>query len=224
MRRAGITALAPATALAALRHALDNDTSGLLVADLDWARFAPGFTAGRPAPLLAELAPAPESAPDVTGLRDLPAAERRRAVVELVRRQVSEVLGHAPGVAPDQDTAFRDLGFDSLTAVELRNRLAAATGLDLPATLLFDHPTSAELADVLSAGLAPAGADPEEDRVRAALASVPVERLREAGLLDVLLRLAGAQSEAAEPVADRAEVDDMDAAELIRMAMNGSDR
>ncbi|MFI9379845.1 SDR family NAD(P)-dependent oxidoreductase [Kutzneria sp. NPDC052558] len=72
--------------------------------------------------------------------------ERRRAVLEMVRKQVAVVLGHTdPGVV-DVDRAFTEQGFDSLTGVELRNRLAAVTGLKLPATTIFDHPTAAALA------------------------------------------------------------------------------
>ncbi|WUI01419.1 SDR family NAD(P)-dependent oxidoreductase [Spirillospora sp. NBC_00431] len=83
----------------------------------------------------------------------LPPAERDTAMLGLVRAQVAAVLGYS---RPDEiaaDRAFRELGFDSLTAIALRNRLNAATGMRLPATLVFDHPTSADLARHLIAKL-----------------------------------------------------------------------
>ena len=79
-------------------------------------------------------------------LLGVPESERRSVVVELVRGQVATVLGHSGSEVVEANRSFKELGFDSLTAVELRNRLTAATGLRLPTTLVFDYPTPVALA------------------------------------------------------------------------------
>ncbi|MFI6349949.1 type I polyketide synthase [Streptomyces sp. NPDC050560] len=170
---------------------------------------------------------------DSQGLRarlaEVPEAERGDLLTEMVRGHVVAVLGHADAETVDPDRSFSDLGFDSLTAVEFRNRLGAATGLRLPAALIFDHPSTRAVADHLGQELAPepdaAAGDPAEARVRTALATIPLSRLREAGLMDSLLELAGADPDIATDVdagaaADTAgSIDAMDTDALISMAL-----
>ncbi|CDR01154.1 modular polyketide synthase [Streptomyces iranensis] len=105
-------------------------------------------------PLLSTLVGRARRSRTGTGtLAHLPAAERAEFLIGLVRSHAAVVLGR-PGSGPiDSGKAFRDLGFDSLTAVELRNRLSTATGLPLPATVVFDYPTAQALADHLETEL-----------------------------------------------------------------------
>ncbi|MGY4937515.1 SDR family NAD(P)-dependent oxidoreductase [Streptomyces nigrescens] len=101
-------------------------------------------------------------------LAGVPAAERAGVVLDLVRTHTAMVLGHSGAGMVNADQSFSELGFDSLTAVELRNGLHAETGLRLPATLVFDYPTSAALANHILAGLV----DDEPDAVATALATI----------------------------------------------------
>ncbi|MFI2382263.1 type I polyketide synthase [Micromonospora sediminicola] len=246
LRRRGLRVLPPGPAMAGLRHALAAGDTCVTVADVDWATFHPLFTALRPSPLLADLpavralaaAPepaanaGPEGADRLAELRALPAADRRDALLDLVRTDAAKVLGHPSVDAVDPERGFLDLGFDSLTAVELRNLLTAATGRELPTTVVFDYPTPAGLADHLDAELFPDGGDPaggdpaDEETVRRVLAAIPLDRLRQAGLLDPLLRLGqdtAAPAPDATPDAPAAEIRDLDVAGLVRMALEGSD-
>ncbi|SDD09585.1 thioester reductase domain-containing protein [Actinokineospora iranica] len=90
-------------------------------------------------------------------LARLPAAEQRAALLDVVRGEVAAVLGHADSTGVGDDQRFTELGFDSLTSVELRNRLSAAAEIRLPTTLIFDHPSPAALAEYLRAALVGGG-------------------------------------------------------------------
>ncbi|MET9701328.1 SDR family NAD(P)-dependent oxidoreductase, partial [Streptomyces sp. NPDC006529] len=163
LRSAGLPALAPELALSALHTALALDETSSVVADIDWARLAPGLTAVRSCPLIAALpeavqalaagqtADTPAEAADSLARRlaRAPGGERDALALEFVRTQIAAVLGYPGPQSVDPSTAFRDLGFDSLTAVEIRNLLTARTGLRLPATLIFDYPNSVALAAFL---------------------------------------------------------------------------
>ncbi len=154
-----------------------------------------------------------------------PVRDRDRMLLDIVRKHVIAVLDYDPSTRIDARQPFRDLGFDSLSAVELRNRIAAATSVRLPGTAVFDYPTPAELAAELRVRLLPDEAEPEpiEDaEVRRALATIPVDRLRAAGLLDGLLDLIEREG-AGEPerfTAAEQSIDEMDTDELIARALH----
>ncbi|WP_404800070.1 type I polyketide synthase [Amycolatopsis eburnea] len=173
-RRGGLTPLAPERAAAALDRVLADTT--VVVADIDWTRYAQVL---RPGPLLggipaAARVEAPRGDEELRArLAAVPEDDRFDFLLGLLLEQVALVLGHSGtgGVAPDR--AFRDLGFDSLTAVELRNVVALATGLDLPPSLVFDHPTPeiltrhllGELAGTLVEAAAPMRAAADDDPI-----------------------------------------------------------
>ncbi|WP_227979258.1 type I polyketide synthase [Nocardia spumae] len=97
-------------------------------------------------------------------LRDRSADERDRFVLDMIRAQAAAVLGHAGADSIAVDKPFRDIGFDSLGAMEFRNRLAEATGLQLPSTLVFDYPTATAMAKLVQSLIAPPVADTPVER------------------------------------------------------------
>jgi malonyl CoA-acyl carrier protein transacylase len=106
-------------------------------------------------PLLRGLVPVVQRASLAQRFAAAPEDDRHRLVEDTVRDEVAAVLGHGDPRRIDLAKPLRELGFDSLTAVDLRNRLVSATGLALEATLVFDHPTPAALTGVLLGRLTP---------------------------------------------------------------------
>ncbi|MCQ8771173.1 SDR family NAD(P)-dependent oxidoreductase [Streptomyces sp. AA8] len=155
----GLRAMARAGMLPAVFRGLVGDTGGAAEEDA---------TAGRTPALARRLAGMPE-------------ADQEKVLLDLVRNQAAAALGHANAARIEPTTAFRDIGFDSLTAVELRNRLKAATGLRLKPTLVFDHPNPVAIARLLHKDLVldlAAGTPPvleEIDRLEAQLAALAPE-------------------------------------------------
>jgi acyl transferase domain-containing protein len=173
---------------------------------------APGPVAGRSAGLAEQL-------------RQLTPIERHRQLAELVSVHAATVLGYSSSDDIDIGRAFSDLGFDSMTGVELRNRLKADTGLALSRTLIFDYPTPTALADHLAHQLVRGHrGESDDEKIWSALRKIPLQELRRTGLLDKLLVLAGVppKSHLGPTVSDDA-IDALSPDALIAMALHPTD-
>ena len=153
LERLGVGAMAPEQALAALESCLDEDSAHTVVAHIDWGTFLPLMETVGQGLWLATAAPRGGGHAPATGADDLmkewaalSGRRRETAIVTELQSMVGVIMGSPPGAGPDPDRGFFDMGFDSMMAVELRNRLERGTGRSLPATLAFDHPTIRRLA------------------------------------------------------------------------------
>ncbi len=242
--RRGMRGMEPRLLIGALQRALDREETCLTIADIDWTRYVPTYTFARARPLIGELpqvqevlreladaAPADgEDGAFVARLADLSEGERRHELLELVRLRAAGVLGHPTPDAVQAHRAFRELGFDSLAAVELRNALQGATGLRLPATLIFDHPTPLAVTALLLDRMAetqPApvaiSADTGLDMVARRLTQVldEDERMRIASRLQVLL--AGLHGEGAPASGHEAHTSERVGAAVAEQVKSASD-
>jgi len=157
-------------------------------------------------------------------LRQLSRHGQGRELLELVCVHAAAVLGHSDGHAVNAERAFQDLGFDSLTGVELRNRLKADTGLALSRTLIFDYPNPAALAEHLAQQLLCGREESDDEKFWSALRKIPLQELRRTGLLDKLLLLAGdpEKSLTNSTVADDT-IDSLSPDALVAMALDADE-
>ncbi|WP_149831312.1 type I polyketide synthase, partial [Streptomyces tailanensis] len=180
LARSGLRTIPEELGLALLDAALAQDEPALVTTALDLGALR---ASGQVPPLFRELVratPARRTAATAgtdsgtyeSRLAARSEAERRSHVLASVGRETATVLGRAPGEAVDAEAPFRELGFDSLMGVELRNRLGTLIGRKLPATLVFDHPTPAAVADFLLSELT--GGAPAQDAAVAAAEDEPI--------------------------------------------------
>ncbi len=183
LARRGVLEMAPEPAVGVLQRVLDRRETCLTVARIDWERYAPAYTSARARPLIGDLPEVQRASEQVGGpgedarggglaarLAGLSERERERVAGELVCLHAAAVLGHGAAEEVGAQRPFKELGFDSLMAVQLRDRLQAATGLRLPSTVVFDHPYPAALARLLvqeTLGGSRGDAAPAPARVRA---------------------------------------------------------
>ncbi|MEV0531645.1 type I polyketide synthase [Kitasatospora sp. NPDC050463] len=242
-RRGGILALGPQEGTALFDAALDAHEALLVPIKLDLRAIRADAATGAAVPPLlrgqvrvgrqvARAASGDGGDGLVRRLAGLARADQEAVLVDLLRTQVALVLGHAGPDGVVAGTSFKDAGFDSLTSVELRNRLREATGLNLSATVVFDYPTPLALARHVHGELLPDGAasgpEVDEDRLRHALVSLPMARFREAGLMEALVRLAALDTGGAvagEPDEDDrpGTLADLDVDDLVQLALGGDD-
>ncbi|MFG3621344.1 SDR family NAD(P)-dependent oxidoreductase [Nocardia sp. NPDC047654] len=171
LRRSGFRPLGEKTGLSLFDASLTAGSALVVGAEFDRSGLVEQAEAGTLPKQLSALVPSSVRSAGAGGepvgrLASATAADRAEVALAVTREQAAAVLGHATAEAIGPDTAFTELGFDSLAGVEFRNRLAKATGLSLPSTLVFDHPSSRAVAGFLVSriGDAPA-AQPRPARV-----------------------------------------------------------
>jgi mycoketide-CoA synthase len=244
--RDGIVAMSSDQALELMDTALIVDEPFMLPAHIDLAALRVKFDAGTLPPMFVDLINAPtrrqvedslaaakSKSALLQRIEGLQEDEQHAILLDLVRSNIATVLGSSSPEAIHPDRAFQELGFDSLTAVEMRNRLKSATGLALSPTLIFDYPNSAALAGYMHRELVGTSEQqtpavvPGEAEIQRVVGSIPVKRLRQAGVLELLLALANeadGNAHAAGPaVTTEEDIADMDLDALVNAALLNDD-
>jgi mycoketide-CoA synthase len=232
IERSGLRALSPQRGLE-LFDALHNTVEvPALAIDLDSRALREQATAGTLPRLLESVTRTTTS--NLTSRAEPPLAQRlagaddkqrERSLLELICNEAARVLGHSSPEQIEPERTFKELGFESLTAVELRNRVNAASGLRLATAVLFDYPTPRLLCAHLLTQLQPdptaSNSQSDEHTLRTVLAEVPIERLREAGLIEPIIALADPRSEQPAP-AGSVELTDADSLVQAALALTGT--
>ncbi|MGW4496991.1 SDR family NAD(P)-dependent oxidoreductase, partial [Streptomyces sp. NPDC004376] len=207
LRRHGMPVMSPVLATEGLQQVLDHDESTAVVAEIDWDRFAVAFTATRPSPLISDMPEAlhllesaaaqPDSHSLAEKLSAVPGPERELLIQGMVRAQVCAVLGMSTTESLDPRRPFKEFGLDSVTAVELRNRLNLETSLKLQATVAFDYPSAEALARYIQEELLGSSESAEADliaenlgRLESAMADISAEELEASGIAGRVRNLA----------------------------------
>jgi NAD(P)-dependent dehydrogenase (short-subunit alcohol dehydrogenase family)/acyl carrier protein len=215
MSRGGVLPLSTELGLELFDAALRSDSAVVLPVRLDPGAVSSSLLYGISRRRSAAVAEVHSLAGE---LATMPASRRDQVLTELVTNHVAVVLGYEPGMAVEPTSPFKDLGFDSLIAVELRNRLAQATGLRLPATLVFDHPTPADVRTFLRSQLVADAPEPADvllaeldgiDDAIAALQPAGTGRARLVARLQALLAKHNDTGRAERPVLETATDDEM---------------
>ncbi|WP_237539018.1 acyl carrier protein, partial [Streptomyces sp. SID486] len=202
MERFGLPPMDPALAVTALERAISGSDTCPVITDVDWSRFGKELSGSRNSALFGEIAevqelyrtvdhastdgPAEPTSALAETLAALPVAEREPMLLDMIRKHTATVLGYGTPTGIDTERGFFEMGLDSLTAVELRNRLNTASGLRLPSTTLFDYASPAALARHLLAELAPDASAPENalpeeiDRLESVLSALPEDDMARA--------------------------------------------
>ncbi|MGW0886515.1 phosphopantetheine-binding protein, partial [Streptomyces sp. NPDC002671] len=245
MERFGLPPMEPELAVKALEQALAGSETCPVITDVDWSRFAKELSGSRTSALFGEIAEvrqlhqtvdgspedgrtAERTSPLAETLVALPVAERESVLLDLIRKNTATVLGYAAQAGVDAERGFFEMGLDSLTAVELRNRLNTATGLKLRPTTLFDYASPSALARHLLAELAPDEAAPENalpaeiDHLEAVLCGLPEDDIartkavvRLQSMLAKLNQAGAASSGGREPNVMENDLEDVSVDELF---------
>ncbi|MFP1882393.1 SDR family NAD(P)-dependent oxidoreductase [Lonsdalea quercina] len=241
--RTGFAPITPEHGNALVDAALDLPYAALAAVPLNIQTLRNNSRSGTLHPLLERLAGlsatrrsrATAEGPDLRKeLAALDSGARLKYLQSAIAKNIAAILGQEDSTHIALDVSFKESGLDSLLALELRNRLTAASGLRLPATLTYDYPTPEALADYLSEQLLPEVGDAptvetaadDDARIREAINAIPIARLRSSDLLDALLRLARDDEPPAEHGHPDSADEDITSAsidELVAMALDPKD-